>query len=223
MQGCTAAPNYVTELQGCARDSETKKAAQPHAIFFKPESPIFCYPPPLIKRGQTCTFQTCTLFSARILALTASRLPSMPSFPPPLLSIASTLIQVKWAITSPKKGQATQRYHEEQSARSKGARLSALDLGSCGPGKLTEKGKFPKVLRGGCKRSFGPKEQRSPKSFCTTQNCFRTGAKWGFGWCKRLFGDLCSLGPKDLLHPPLSTFGNFPFSVNFPGPQLPNP
>ena len=34
---------------------------------------------------------------------------------------------------------------------------------------------------------------------------------------------LCSLGPNDLLHPPLSTFGNFPFSVNFPGPQLPNP
>ena len=33
---------------------------------------------------------------------------------------------------------------------------------------------------------------------------------------------LCSLGPKDLLHPPLSTFGNFPFSVKFPGPQLPN-
>ena len=33
---------------------------------------------------------------------------------------------------------------------------------------------------------------------------------------------LCSLGPKDPLHPPLSTFGNFPFSVNFPGPQLPN-
>ena len=29
---------------------------------------------------------------------------------------------------------------------------------------------------------------------------------------------LCSLGPKDLLNPPLSTFGNFPFS----GPQLPN-
>ena len=31
------------------------------------------------------------------------------------------------------------------------------------------------------------------------------------------------LGPKDLLHAPLSTFGNFPFSVSFPGPQLPNP
>ena len=37
-------------------------------------------------------------------------------------------------------------------------------LGSCGPGKLTDKGKFPKVLRGGCKRSFGLREQRSPKS-----------------------------------------------------------
>ena len=47
--------------------------------------------------------------------------------------------------------------------------------------------------------------------------------KSSFGWCKRLFGDFCSAGPKDLLHPPLSTFGNFPFSVNFPGPQLPNP
>ena len=79
-----------------------------------------------IKRGQTCIFQTCTLFSARFLALTTSRLPSMPSFPPPLY-IASLLSELKWAITSPKKGQATQRYHEEQSARSKGARLSPLD------------------------------------------------------------------------------------------------
>ena len=33
--------------------------------------------------------------------------------------------------------------------------------------------------------------------------------KSSFGWCKRLFGDLCSLGPKDLLLPPLSTFGIF--------------
>ena len=31
---------------------------------------------------ETCTFQTCTLFSARFLALTTSRLPAMPSFPP---------------------------------------------------------------------------------------------------------------------------------------------
>ena len=96
-------------------------------------------------------------------------------------------------------------------------------LGSCGPGKLTEKGKFPKVLRGGCKRCFGPREQRSTKSLLHHPKLLLHRCKLGFGWCKRLFGDLCSLGPKHLLHPPLSTFGNFPFSVNFPGPQLPNP
>ena len=58
-------------------------------------------------------------------------------------------------------------------------------LGSCGPGNLTEKGKFPKVLRGGCKRSFGPREQRSPKSllhhpkphFAPVQNGVLGGAK----------------------------------------------
>ena len=64
-----------------------------------------------------------SIISARILASTASRLPSMPAFPP-LLSIASALSEFKWAITSPKKGQAMQRYHKEQSARSKGARHS---------------------------------------------------------------------------------------------------
>ena len=83
-----------------------------------------------VKRGHTCTFQACTLFSARLLALTASRLPSMPSSPP-ILSIASTLSEFKWAIKSPKMGQAMKRYHEEQSARSKGARLSPLDYGYC--------------------------------------------------------------------------------------------
>ena len=97
-----------------------------------------------------------------------------------------------------------------------------LGLGSCGPGKLTEKGEFPKVLRGGWKRSFGPREQRSPKSLLHRCNPILHRCKSSFRWCKRLFGDLCSLGPKDLLHPPLSTFGNSPFSVNFPGPQLPN-
>ena len=71
------------------------------------------------KRRQTRTFQTCTPFSARILALTSSRLPSMPSKTfPPLLPIACTLSELKWAITSPEKGQAMQRYHEEQRARS---------------------------------------------------------------------------------------------------------
>ena len=101
--------------------------------------------------------------------------------------------------------------------------IPSLGLGSCGPGKLTEKGKVPKVLRGGCKRSFGPREQRSPKSLLHHPKLLLHRCKMGLHRCKRLFGDLCSLGPKDLLHPPLSTFGTFPFSVSFPGPQLPNP
>ena len=47
-----------------------------------------------------------------------------PPFHALLPSIASTPSELKWAITSPKKGQALQGYHKEQSARSKGARLS---------------------------------------------------------------------------------------------------
>ena len=38
------------------------------------------------------------------------------------------------------------------------------------------------------------------------------GLHWcrrGFSKCKRLLGDLGSLGPKDLLHPFVTTFGNF--------------
>ena len=38
----------------------------------------------------------------------------------------------------------------------------------------------------------------------------------GFGWCKRLLGDFCSLGLKYLLHPLLTTFGNSPFSGSLP-------
>ena len=56
--------------------------------------------------------------------------PPLNAFFSPLLSIASTLStqsELKRAITSPKKGQAMQRCHEEQSARSKGARLSPLE------------------------------------------------------------------------------------------------
>ena len=109
---------------------------------------------PSLKRGQTCTFQTCTLFSARFLVLTTSRLPSMPSSPPPLLSIASARSELKWAITSPKKGQAMQRCHEEQRARSKGARLSPLDLGlrqRSGEGVVRRNGRAKRVILHWCK------------------------------------------------------------------------
>ena len=72
-----------------------------------------------------------------------------------------------------------------------------------------ESKKFPKVVRRGRRRSFGPREQ---KASCT-------GAKWGCtgkggcGRCKRLFRYLCSLGPRDLLHPLVITFGNFILST----------
>ena len=58
-------------------------------------------------------------------------MPPFHAFFPPLLSSASALRELKWAITSPKKGRAMQRYHEEQSARSTGALLSPLDHCNC--------------------------------------------------------------------------------------------
>ena len=39
---------------------------------------------------------------------------------------------------------------------------------------------------------------------------------------KTLGRHLLPKSQKDLLHPPLTTFGNFHFSGNFPGPQHPN-
>ena len=68
-----------------------------------------------------------------------------------------------------------------------------LPLGCCGPGKLPEKRKFPKVVRRGCKRSFGTPRARGLLHWCEMglHRCKR-----GFGWCRRLLGDLCSLGPK---------------------------
>ena len=45
-----------------------------------------------------------------------------------------------------------------------GVPIIHFGLGSRGPGKLPEKRKSPKVVRGGCKSSFRPREQKSPKS-----------------------------------------------------------
>ena len=91
-------------------------------------------------------------------------------------------------------------------------------LGSCRPGKLTEKGKIPKVLGGGCKRSFGPREQRSPKSLLHHPKLLLHWCKKGLHRCKGLCAPWVQ---KTFCTPPLSTFGNFPLSVSFPGPQLP--
>ena len=86
--------------------------------------------------------------------------------------------------------------------------LAVVYFGGHGPGKLPVKGKSPKVVRGGCKSSFGRREQRSPKSLLHHQKPFSVQEAY------------CALGPEDL-HPLLTTFGDFPFSGNFPGPWLP--
>ena len=91
-----------------------------------------------------------------------------------------------------------------------GARMRTHCPKICKPERLGEGskiGKCPKVVRRGCKRSFGPTSQRSPKSHLhRVQPCFApvqpqvAPVQEGFR----------SLGSKDLLHPLLTTFGHFP-------------
>ena len=80
-----------------------------------------------------------------------------------------------------------------------------------------------KCLGEGAKGLLDPGSKGLRKVFCTTQNPFCTGAKEALGGAKDFSETFAPKSPKDLLHPPLSTFGNFSlFGVNFPGPQLPN-
>ena len=88
---------------------------------------------------------------------------------------------------------------------------------------MPEKRKFPKVLRRGCKRSFGPREQEAS---CIGAKWGCTGAKEGLGGAKdfwETFAPWAHKSQKDLLQPPLTTFRDFPYLGNFPGPQHPNP
>ena len=65
------------------------------------------------------------------------------------------------------------------------------DLGLCrGLGVSQVKGKFPKVVRGRCKKSFEPpREQRSPKSLCGSHQRKRPCAWPGFSvWKRSLLG-----------------------------------
>ena len=69
--------------------------------------------------------------------------------------------------------------------------------------------KVPKVDRTGCKRSLGPREQRSPKSLLHHLNPVLH--RCNFFSCTSARG-LCSLGPKGLLPPLLTTLGTFEVS-----------
>ena len=94
-------------------------------------------------------------------------------------------------------------------------------LRSCRPGKPPEEWEFPEVVRRGCNRSFGPCE---PEASCTGAKWGCTGAKEGLGGAKdswETFAPWAQKSQKDLLHPPLTTFGDFPLLGNFPGPQHP--
>ena len=79
------------------------------------------------------------------------------------------------------------------------------------------------MVRRGCKTSFGPREQEAS---CTGAKWGCTGAKEVLGGAKdswETFAPWALESQKDLLHPPLTTFGDFPLLGNFPGPQHPNP
>ena len=56
-----------------------------------------------------------------------------------------------------------------------------LALQPKGPGRGPDNGNFPKVVRRGCKRSFGP---RAPKASCTGAIGVCTGANQGLGGAK---------------------------------------
>ena len=86
-------------------------------------------------------------------------------------------------------------------------------LKGCKPERLGEGskiGKSPKVVRRGCKSFKGLSSRGSEKPLAPVQPGVAPGAKQGCTWCKRLLEDLCTASPKDLLHPLLSTCGDFP-------------
>ena len=108
---------------------------------------------------------------------------------------------------------------EKRAKRCRGKERKRGGLGSCRPGKLPKSEKFPKVVRRGCKRSFGPRVQEAS---CTGAKWSCSGAKEGLGGAKdswETFAPWAQKSQKDLVHPPLTTFGDFPFLGNFPGPQ----
>ena len=82
-----------------------------------------------------------------------------------------------------------------------------------------DSGKPPKVVRRGCKRSFGAREQKSQKGLLHHQNLVLHRCNPAFHRCKR---DLARLHPKAFCTLSQPLWGDFPESGDLPGPQLPN-
>ena len=78
----------------------------------------------------------------------------------------------------------------------------------------------PKVVRRGCKRSSGTREQKSQKGLLHHQNLVLHRCNPAFHRCKR---DLARLRPKAFCTLSQPLWGDFPESGDLPGPQLPNP
>ena len=96
------------------------------------------------------------------------------------------------------------------------------DLGCCGPGKLPKSESSRKWLGEGAE---GLLDLASKRPLALVRNGVAPVQKRVWVVQKTLLHPLLP-GPKrvkkDLLHPPLTTFGDFPFLDNFPGPQHPN-
>ena len=95
---------------------------------------------------------------------------------------------------------------------------SEARIGKLQAWETDRKGQIPKNASGRVHKVFWTQGAKvSEKSFAPPETAFAP-VQNGVAPVQEA---LCSLGPTDLLHPPRSTFGNFPFSVSFPGPQLP--
>ena len=98
--------------------------------------------------------------------------------------------------------------------------MDALEC--CGSGKWPDSGKSPKVVRRGCKRSFGTREQKFQKGLLHHQNLVLLRCNPAFNRCKR---DLARLHPKafctlsqplwgDFLDPVICQDHSFPTDVS---------
>ena len=94
---------------------------------------------------------------------------------------------------------------------------STLIVGKPRTWETARKEKIPKVVRRGCKRFWTQGAKVTQESFAPPKPSFAP-VRNGVAPVQEAFH---SPGPKDLLHPLLTTFGDFLFSGSFPAPWLP--